>query len=141
MTPALSVSAVSRRVLLRIAITLLVCSAGWSLLPDAAAEQPSKPANPCAVIGYDEAAGLAGGGPIAETWNGRAWSIAELKLPAGTLGGALLGVSCKSAKSCIAVGDFLFLVRLDEQPGPGPAENRLQIRFFDRPALSVEFAV
>jgi hypothetical protein len=61
----------------------------------------------CVAVGYDEGADFVGGGPIAETWNGRAWSIAELKLPAGTLGGALLGVSCTSAKSCIAVGDFL----------------------------------
>jgi hypothetical protein len=54
-TPALSVSAVSRRILLRTAIALSVCSAGRSLLPDAAAAQPSEAANPCAVIGYDEA--------------------------------------------------------------------------------------
>jgi hypothetical protein len=61
----------------------------------------------CVAVGYDEAANLGDGGPIAETWNGRAWSIAELKVPAGTLGGSLFGVSCKSVKSCVAVGDFL----------------------------------
>jgi hypothetical protein len=59
----------------------------------------------CVAVGYDERAGGADGGPIAETWNGRAWSVKALKLPAGTSGGALFGVACKSQQSCVAVGD------------------------------------
>jgi hypothetical protein len=61
----------------------------------------------CVAVGYDEAAYVGDGGPLAETWNGRAWSAAGLKLPAGALGGVLFGVSCKSLKSCIAIGSYL----------------------------------
>jgi hypothetical protein len=59
----------------------------------------------CVAVGYDERADGGDGGPIAETWNGRTWSVKALKLPAGTSGGALFGVACKSQKSCVAVGD------------------------------------
>jgi hypothetical protein len=60
----------------------------------------------CVAAGSDETADGGDGGPLAETWNGRAWAAAGVKLPAGTLGGALFGVSCKSQKSCLAVGDY-----------------------------------
>ena len=60
----------------------------------------------CVAVGYDETADGGDGGPLAETWNGRAWAAAGLKLPAGALGGALSGVSCTSQKSCFAVGDY-----------------------------------
>jgi hypothetical protein len=59
----------------------------------------------CVAVGYDERADGGDGGPIAETWNGRTWSVTALRLPAGTSGGALFGVACKSQKSCVAVGD------------------------------------
>jgi hypothetical protein len=59
----------------------------------------------CIAVGYDERADGGDGGPIAETWNGRTWSVKSLKVPAGTSGGALFGVACKSQKSCVAVGD------------------------------------
>ena len=60
----------------------------------------------CAAVGYDERADEGDGGPIAETWNGTRWAAVKVvKLSAGTTGGALFGVSCKSAKSCVAVGD------------------------------------
>ena len=55
MIPALSVTAVDRRMVLRIAIALLACSAGPKLPPGAAAAQPSRASNGCAVISYDEA--------------------------------------------------------------------------------------
>jgi len=51
-----------------------------------------------------------GGGPLAatlaEAWNGTAWSIQHTPNPAGTSEGLdlLLGVSCRSAASCTAVG-------------------------------------
>jgi hypothetical protein len=60
----------------------------------------------CVAVGYDEKADGGDGGPIAETWNGRAWAVTAVKLPPGTSGGALFAVSCKSQKSCVAVGDF-----------------------------------
>ena len=60
----------------------------------------------CVAVGSDEAADNGHGGPLVQTWNGKTWAAAVVKLPAGTLGGALFGVSCKSQKSCIAVGDY-----------------------------------
>jgi hypothetical protein len=59
----------------------------------------------CVAVGYDEKADGGDGGLIAETWNGRAWAATAVRLPAGTSGGALFGVSCKSQQSCVAVGD------------------------------------
>jgi len=59
----------------------------------------------CVAVGFDEKADGGDFAPIAETWNGRTWSVKALKLPAGTTGGALFGVACKSQKSCLAVGD------------------------------------
>ena len=44
--------------------------------------------------------------PLAETWNGSSWSIQNVPLPTGGLGGSLNSVSCSSATSCTAVGDF-----------------------------------
>jgi hypothetical protein len=60
----------------------------------------------CVAVGYDEKADGGDGGPIVETWNGHAWAVTAVKLPAGTTGGALFAVSCKSQKSCSAVGDY-----------------------------------
>jgi hypothetical protein len=60
----------------------------------------------CVAVGYDETAVDGASGPLAETWNGGAWAAAGVKLPAGALGGALFAVSCKSQKSCFAVGDY-----------------------------------
>jgi hypothetical protein len=61
----------------------------------------------CVAVGYDEAADGGDGGPLAETWNGRGWAAEEVKLPVGASGGDLFGVSCKSQKSCFAVGDYI----------------------------------
>ena len=59
----------------------------------------------CVAVGFNETADGGDGGPVAETWNGRTWSAKALKLPAGTSGGALFGVACKSQQRCVAVGD------------------------------------
>jgi hypothetical protein len=50
-----------------------------------------------------------GGGdslPLAERWNGRAWSRLPLRVPHGAIGGALNGVACSSSTACTAVGTF-----------------------------------
>jgi hypothetical protein len=60
----------------------------------------------CVAVGYNETADGGDGGPLAETWNGRAWATAPVRLPAGTSGGALFAVSCASQKSCLAIGDY-----------------------------------
>ncbi len=44
--------------------------------------------------------------PLAERLSGGAWSVQTPPAPAGATGSQLLSVSCSSATSCIAVGDF-----------------------------------
>jgi hypothetical protein len=59
----------------------------------------------CVATGvYTQANGTSAG--LAELWNGHAWANVPVKLPAGSAGGALFGVSCASSKSCIAVGGY-----------------------------------
>jgi len=41
---------------------------------------------------------------LAERWNGARWTIQATPGPAGVAGAALLGVSCTSTSSCLAVG-------------------------------------
>jgi hypothetical protein len=48
--------------------------------------------------------GSVGSLPLAESWNGKKWSAAPVKGPAGTRSSTLLGVSCVSARWCVAVG-------------------------------------
>ena len=51
-----------------------------------------------------------GGGPSVPTrvarWNGSSWKGVGVTLPKGARSDDLLGVSCKSAKSCLVVGDY-----------------------------------
>lgn len=42
--------------------------------------------------------------PLVERWDGRSWTLDEVPLPAEARSGYLLGVSCVSASSCVAVG-------------------------------------
>ncbi|HEY8303761.1 MAG TPA: S53 family peptidase [Solirubrobacteraceae bacterium] len=44
---------------------------------------------------------------LAERWNGTAWSIQETPAPTGAKSSSLLGVSCKSAEVCDAVGHYV----------------------------------
>jgi hypothetical protein len=61
----------------------------------------------CVAVGVNENAELTGGGALVQRWNGKAWSTAAPKLPAGGRAATLLGVSCKSATACVAVGVYL----------------------------------
>jgi hypothetical protein len=54
--------------------------------------------------------------PLAERWNGRRWSIQAVANPPGAHTTALLGLSCGSARTCVAVG---FSSR-QEDAGGGP---------------------
>jgi len=45
--------------------------------------------------------------PLAERWNGGAWSIQETKVPTGAMSSSLSGVSCNSATVCTAVGHYV----------------------------------
>jgi hypothetical protein len=44
--------------------------------------------------------------PLAEKWNGTAWSAQEPPAPKGTKSSALDDVSCTSSTACMAVGEF-----------------------------------
>jgi hypothetical protein len=44
---------------------------------------------------------------LAEHWNGTAWSLDEPAIPTGAKGSKLVGVSCTSTTSCIAVGTYV----------------------------------
>src|SRR5436190_1284096 len=43
---------------------------------------------------------------LAERWNGTKWSIKHTPKPTGSSNSALSGVSCTSARACIAVGSY-----------------------------------
>jgi hypothetical protein len=46
------------------------------------------------------------GAPLVERWDGSTWSVVPSPGPSDALEAELLGVSCVSASSCYAVGDF-----------------------------------
>lgn len=59
-------------------------------------------ANFCVAAG--EFSTNSGGGVLISKWNGKAWSRLAAVVPKGSSDGFLTGVSCLSAKMCIAVG-------------------------------------
>jgi len=58
----------------------------------------------CVAVGINENAEVNGGGALIQTWNGATWTSVAPKAPKGALSTELLGVSCATAKSCVAVG-------------------------------------
>jgi hypothetical protein len=59
----------------------------------------------CSAVGYfANRAGVAM--TMSERWNGRTWSLQRTPNPAGATYSYLVGVSCASNRSCMAVGDF-----------------------------------
>lgn len=63
-------------------------------------------ATSCTAVGSYSGPTRFGGGTLAEHWNGKRWSVQ--RTPASTgLGAALSGVSCPSARFCVAVGTTL----------------------------------
>ena len=64
-------------------------------------------ANDCVAVGINENAETSGGGALIQSWNGRTWTSVAPKAPKGALSTDLLGVSCATAKSCVAVGLYL----------------------------------
>ena len=46
------------------------------------------------------------GVPLAESWNGTAWTILSTPYPTGATDSALLGISCVAANACTAVGSY-----------------------------------
>jgi hypothetical protein len=60
----------------------------------------------CLAVGQDLNAFNGAGGPLAETWNGTAWKLVAVRLPAGATGGGLGQVTCLTATNCRAVGFY-----------------------------------
>jgi hypothetical protein len=61
----------------------------------------------CVAVGFSGNATGTVGTPLAERWNGAGWRVQQTPLPTGARVGSLSGVSCTSARSCIAVGFFV----------------------------------
>jgi hypothetical protein len=59
----------------------------------------------CVTVG-DEKPTIGNAFPVAESWNGSAWTVMTVAEPAHTDGGALESVSCVSADYCMAVGVY-----------------------------------
>jgi hypothetical protein len=59
----------------------------------------------CTAVGYR--GGTSGQVPLAEAWNGTAWSIQPTPRPAGSVSSALAGVSCPAALTCTAAGSYV----------------------------------
>jgi hypothetical protein len=64
-------------------------------------------AKDCVAVGNDQRAFGNKGGPLIQTWNGKAWKTVSDKLPATGVAGELFDVSCKGASFCVAVGLYL----------------------------------
>ena len=88
-------------------------SAGWTqtspVIPTGATGSnfsqvacPSR--NNCFAVGITDSA--SGTAPLAEHWNGTAWAVQDITLPAGNSTGQLQGLSCPTARDCIAVGSY-----------------------------------
>ncbi len=62
-------------------------------------------ASDCVTAGYtvNKVEGFA---TLSEVWNGATWTIEQVPTPAGATQAALGTLSCASAKSCLAVGEF-----------------------------------
>ena len=59
----------------------------------------------CTAVGVESASDFTPPGGFAETWDGTAWRLQPVPVPAGTVLSELFGVSCPAPGSCTAVGD------------------------------------
>jgi hypothetical protein len=59
----------------------------------------------CVAVGYYNKA--SGPDPtLAESWNGKTWSIRSMPTPSRAIYGYLYGVACESSSACLAVGTY-----------------------------------
>jgi uncharacterized membrane protein len=64
-------------------------------------------ASVCIAVGEYVGSGTSPGGrALAESWNGKKWTPSALPVPKGSQGMSPAGISCLSAKSCVAVGAY-----------------------------------
>jgi hypothetical protein len=62
-------------------------------------------AKSCLAVGTGTTGRVGGLTSFAEFWNGRSWTAGKIAWPKGVSNSLLTGVSCASAKSCLAVGN------------------------------------
>jgi hypothetical protein len=62
-------------------------------------------ARACTAVGFTSS--ISATGTLAEQWDGTRWRIQPTPQPAHAAGARLSGVSCTSARNCIAVGDYV----------------------------------
>jgi hypothetical protein len=60
----------------------------------------------CIAVGFSYLRGESPSVPLAEAWNGSAWSIQRVPLPNGAQQASLYAVACSSADACTAVGNY-----------------------------------
>jgi hypothetical protein len=63
-------------------------------------------ASGCVAAGYYDGSG-GGQVPLAESWNGTSWALQPPVTPSGAKVSQLLGVSCRAATACEAVGSYM----------------------------------
>ncbi len=66
-------------------------------------------ADRCVAVGVTGVTPAASSGtvaPLAESWNGTSWSAARPPAPPGSHGAELLGISCPTARTCVATGAY-----------------------------------
>ncbi len=63
-------------------------------------------AKSCMAVGTSRASAKSPSVPLIARWNGNKWSLVSSPTPRGATGTYLNGVSCASAQSCVAVGNY-----------------------------------
>jgi hypothetical protein len=82
-------------------LTTVAKPAGATATSLSAVSCPS--AQHCVAVGYDNPKN-GDAQPLAQTWNGTAWHVQKLTLPAKAQGGTLSAVACTAANACTAGG-------------------------------------
>jgi hypothetical protein len=88
----------------------------WAIQPTPAPSNPGgsslsavscAAADSCMAVGLIPSPSSSLGTPLAESWDGSAWTIQPIPNPAGSMGTEMTGISCASATSCVATGRYL----------------------------------
>ncbi len=64
-------------------------------------------ASACTAVGSEFNTKAAADFPLAESWNGKSWSVETTPSPKGGTDPTLYAVSCTSARACTGVGDYM----------------------------------
>jgi hypothetical protein len=75
----------------------------------------TSPSYACAAVG-DAVTGTGHSAPLAASWNGSAWSLQAVAVPASTTDNLLFGVSCSNNTTCVAVGASVYSTLSGSRP-------------------------